>query len=239
MTKTNKALSLAETLLTLTILGVVAALTIMVLIPNTQGKEKLVKIQRSFSILSNAYENTSTKYGHILDWDAVNTGAFGDTITNAMLLAKNCYTRTDLATVNDCVPGCPKIYQTTGTMLDVCKSSSVYKVMTNDGFSYAFQIESQSCDINVSNNDPEAPFALKQVCGTIMTDIYSTKTGQDKNLYGADLFLFYITREGIYPAGLADDIKFPYNDNLCKKTVTTNIPGCTAKYIYDKTKIKE
>lgn len=238
MINEKKAFTVGEMLMTMTILGVVATLSIIVILPDTQGKETLVKVQRAYSILSNAYENASTKYGPILDWDAVNSHSFGETMANQMLIAANCKTQTDLTTVNDCIPGCPKIYKTTGTQLDVCTSSDVSKLMTNDGFSYAFQIESQSCDIDVTNNAPKAPFALKQVCGTAMTDLYSKKKGQNKNIYGADLFLFYITREGIYPVGLTDDVKFPYSEEKCKKTITENTPGCTAKYIYDKTKIK-
>lgn len=239
MSVRKKAFSLGEALLSLVIIGVVASLTIMVLIPDTKGKETLVKVQRAYSILSNAYENSATKFGPILDWNEVNSASFGYTIANSMLLAKDCKTENDLPLINDCVPDCPKIYTTTKTLIDVCKSSSVSKLMTNDGFSYAFQIESQSCDINVSNNSENAPFALKQVCGTAMTDIYSSKAGRNKNLYGVDLFLFYITREGIIPVGLPDDIKFPPPaENTCKKEITTNVPECTAQYIYTKTKIE-
>lgn len=238
--KLNKAFSLAETLIALVIIGVVAAMTIMVLIPETKGKEKLVKIKRAYSILSNAYENTVTLYGPILDWDTVDSAAFAHKIEKSMRVAKNCGTATNLTITNDCVPGCPKIYTTSKTLLDVCTSDNVAKLMTDDGFSYAFQIENSNCSINVTANAVKDIAALKQVCGTAMTDIYSTKAGKDKNLYGVDLFLFYITRDGLVPAGIDSDTKFGNHDaSLCKKIITENIPGCTATFLYDKSKIDE
>ncbi|MBR2525905.1 type II secretion system protein [bacterium] len=238
--KFNRAFSLAETLIALVIIGVVAAITIMVLIPDTKGKERIVKLQRAYSILANAYENTATKFGPIIDWGTINSESFGYTIGNSMRVAKNCSTATDLTTINDCIPGCPKIYTTAKNLLDVCTSGNVAKLMTDDGFSYAFQIESSSCDINVTDNSEKANSALKQVCGTAMTDIFSTKKGNNKNLYGVDLFLFYITRDGIYPAGIEDDTKFKTNEpSKCKKIMTENIPGCTAVFLYDKTKVEE
>ena len=227
------AFSLPEVLIALVVIGVVVSMTIMVLIPDTKNKEKIVKIKKSYSILANAYENTATKYGPIIDWDSRTSESVANTMADAMRVAKNCGTATNLTNENECMPGCPKIYTTTKTLLDVCTSGNVAKLMTQDGYSYAFQIENSNCDLNITDNSESANPAFKQVCGTAMTDIYSSKRGRDKNLYGVDLFLFYITRDGIYPVGIESDTKFGnYDSAKCKKIISENIPGCTATFLY-------
>ena len=66
-----------------------------------------------------------------------------------------------------------------------------------------------------------------------MTDLNSSSFGKNKNIYGKDLFLFYITRDGIYPAGIQDDAKFGnYDASKCKKIVSEHTPGCTATFLY-------
>ena len=239
MSKSNKAFTLAEVLLALAIIGVLVTVTILVVLQDTAGRETLLKVQKSYTIFSNAFENSVTKYGDIIDWDSVDTQTFAHHVGNSILAAANCGTANDLSTVNDCVPGCPKIYKISGEMLDVCKSSDVSKLMTPDGQSYAFQIEDPSCSTDVTNNAANAPKGLKMVCGTVMVDIFASKAGNNKNMYGKDLFLFYITKDGILPAGLSDDKKFPYDASKCKKRVTENTAGCTAQYIYNKNKIDE
>ncbi len=233
------AFTLAETLLALAIIGVIVVMTILVVMQDTSGKETLIKVQKSYSVLSNAFENALTKYGQVVDWDEISTGSFERKMNDTMLAARNCGTANNLTAKNDCVPGCPSLYTIEGSLLNTCTSSNVSKMMTADGFSYAFQIEDIGCATDVTGNTDRAPSALKQVCGTIMVDIYATKKGREKNIYGSDLFLFYITREGILPVGLADDKKFPFDKTLCKKKVTQNLPGCTSQYIYDKHKIEE
>lgn len=239
MLEQKYAFTLGEALLAMATLGVVAALTIIVLSQDTQGKETILKVKKAYSVMSNAYENASTKYGEIAEWDDISSAAFGNNIGNSMNLSTNCGTASNLPKYNDCVPDCPKIYKAGGGSLDTCTSSDVAKMITTDGFSYAFQIESKTCDIDVTKGSENAPLILKRVCGTAMTDIYNSRKGKNKNLYGVDLFLFYITKDGIIPVGLDSDKTYEYKEGECARKITTDAFGCTAKLIYDKKVIEE
>jgi len=235
----NKAFTLAEALMTMVILGVVVAFTIPIVMQDSYGRETVLKVRKAYSILSNSYENTSTKYGPILEWDTISTASYGDKMAKSILLGKNCGTANNLTKNNDCMPGCPKIYKADGSNLDVCTSSDVAKLMSSDGISYAFQIEDSTCSKDITNNAENVPLILKQVCGTAIADIYHSQSGKNKNLYGSDIFLFYITRDGLIPAGLDADKVYPYKASECVKRLTKDSFGCAAKIIYDKEKIDE
>lgn len=238
MKRKNIAFTAAEALFALVIIGVIAAFTIPIVVQNSYGRETILKVKKAHSILSNSYENATTKYGEISEWSSVTSAVFNDRMMSAMLAAKNCGTDANLGMRNDCVPDCPNIYKAGGGYLNTCTSSDVAKMMSTDGTSYAFQIESPNCDVDVTNDDSSAPLYLKQVCGTALADIFNSQKGRNRNLYGVDLFLFYITRDGIYPVGLSYDKKYPYEESKCVKGITTNVIGCTARMIYGKEKIE-
>ncbi len=240
MLNISRAFTLAEAMFALIIIGIVASLTIPTVIQNSQGRETVLKVRKAYSVLSNAYENATTKYGEISEWDTIDTASYGTKMAANILQGYNCGTANNLTINNDCVPGCPKIYKANGESIDnVCTSSDVAKLMASDGTSYAFQIEDPTCSIDITENAANAPLNLKQVCGTALADIYQSKAGKNKNLYGADLYLFYITKDGIIPAGLDLDKKYPYNASDCVKRITKDAFGCGAKLIYDKDKVDE
>ncbi len=59
---------MAEVLITLAVIGVVAALTIPTLINNYQEKVTVTKLKKTYSILSNAYQLAKIDYGSIDTW---------------------------------------------------------------------------------------------------------------------------------------------------------------------------
>ena len=236
MYRNKFAFTLPEVLMTLLVLGVVVAFTIPIVVQNSYGRETVLKVRKAYSILSNSYENASTKYGGISEWDTVSSASYGAKMANSILLGTNCGTASNLTTNNDCMPGCPKIYKANGGSLEVCTSSDVAKLMAADGISYAFQIEDSNCGIDITDNAANAPINLKHICGTAIADIYHSKAGKNKNLYGSDIFLFYITSDGVIPAGIDLDKKYPYKASDCVKRITKDAFGCAAKLVYDKEK---
>ena len=77
--KLLKGFTLAEVLITLGIIGVVAALTLPSLISNHQEKVKITKLKKAYSVLSNAYIMTQSKYGDVDNWTDVDLNTFTDT----------------------------------------------------------------------------------------------------------------------------------------------------------------
>lgn len=64
----KKAFTLAEVLITLGIIGVVAALTMPSLINNSQEKANVTKLTKDYALLSQAITSATTANGMISDW---------------------------------------------------------------------------------------------------------------------------------------------------------------------------
>lgn len=68
------AFTLAEVLITLGIIGVVAALTLPSLIQNYHEKQRVTQLKKAYSVMQNAFLMAQEEYGEVTDW--------GLTITN-------------------------------------------------------------------------------------------------------------------------------------------------------------
>lgn len=71
--KNNKAFTLAEVLITIGIIGVVAAMTIPTLLSNYTKKRTITKLQRAISVLNQAYRQSVDDVGDSID-EAYNMG---------------------------------------------------------------------------------------------------------------------------------------------------------------------
>ena len=74
------AFTLAETLIVMGIIGVVAALTIPNLNSSTADKEKVAKLKKVYSNLNDAIGRTEAVYGNISEWQWANSA--GPTVNN-------------------------------------------------------------------------------------------------------------------------------------------------------------
>ena len=84
----NKLLgfTLAEVLITLGIIGIVAAITMPALIANYQKKKAVTQLKATYSILSQAFERAKTDYGDMTYWD---TGDYYGQTSNNTELSKS------------------------------------------------------------------------------------------------------------------------------------------------------
>lgn len=71
--KSFNGFTLAEVLITLGIIGIVAALTLPTLITNYQKKRAVTQLKATYSILSQAFEMAKSDYGDMTYWD---TGSY-------------------------------------------------------------------------------------------------------------------------------------------------------------------
>ena len=65
----ERAFTLAETLITLTIIGVIAVISCMVMIANVRKEATVVQVKSAYSILSNAINKSVLDNGYVEDWD--------------------------------------------------------------------------------------------------------------------------------------------------------------------------
>ncbi len=63
------AFTLAEVLITLGIIGIVAALTMPALIGNYRKKQTVVQLKKIYSAMSQSVQMSQSNYGDIADWD--------------------------------------------------------------------------------------------------------------------------------------------------------------------------
>ena len=80
--------TLAEVLITLGIIGVVAALTISVLVKNYREKVLVTQLQKNYSLFSQVIRELSYEYGD--DWDSVRIDNLFDDITSKVKTVKIC-----------------------------------------------------------------------------------------------------------------------------------------------------
>ena len=70
------AFTLAEVLITLGIIGVVAAMTIPTLIANYQEKQTVSRLTKAYATISNAYQMARTEYGDLYAWGFTEDSSF-------------------------------------------------------------------------------------------------------------------------------------------------------------------
>ena len=168
------AFTLAETLIVMGIIGVVAALTIPNLNSSTADKEKVAKVKKLYSNLNEALGRAIAVYGPIDEWYSGKTSeackqVFYERITEFMKVTKTCAPNTS---------GCWKNF-------DGSSTSKWYTVITADGSSVFFGSWS-SC----SNTD-----GANENCAKIYVDIDGPQKGNSK--MGKDQFRFSATRTGL------------------------------------------
>lgn len=210
--------TLAEVLITLGIIGVVAGMTIPILMNNTQRREYVTALKKANSIIAQAIIMIKQDNGGTL----VGIGNSSNVFLQYLHYSKKC---------NAGEPGCwaNPTYNLNGTLTSNVSSGNLYvfspqqTAVLSDGMLLNFCSFIASCD--------NAGYSLNGVnmsCGRLQVDVNGFK---GPNTYGRDIFEFYVTDRGPIPSG-ANGI---LTTGICDPTVTTDINGlaCTAKVLND------
>ena len=148
------AFTLAETLIVMGIIGVVAALTLPNLNSSTGDKEKVAKVKKIYQNLNDAFARAQVVYGPYSEWfrnDNANTIRCAQRITEFMKISKNC----EMSTNKGCFKN--NIIDDASTLPQQCidSDSSIYKLILADGSSIAFDnIDSSNLQIYVDIDGP-------------------------------------------------------------------------------------
>ena len=180
------AFTLAEVLITLGIIGVVAAMTMPSLINSTQKQELVAQYKKVYSVLSQAYLMISNDNGGSLEGVFTSNNDYIDVFSKYIKDVKTCRTNEEV----------------TRCYLDSFKSLSGHVVNTDpgstlttpDGAILLFLHDSNTCTGTRELNKPID-------CGRIRVDVNGVKK---PNTVGYDIFDFYITQNGIIPRGHED-----------------------------------
>lgn len=88
------AFTLAEVLVTLGIIGIVAAMTLTSLIENYQKKQTAMRLKEAYSLLNQAVQQSELVNGEINSWNfGTAHGDFAEGINSAALAFQNVYAK--------------------------------------------------------------------------------------------------------------------------------------------------
>ena len=210
----KNAFTLAEVLITLGIIGVVAAMTIPTLIKNYQREQTVTQLKKTYSMLSTAIQKYAADSSCIGDLSCTGdfSGAydyipFGDAIAPYLKLNFNCKDTFEAKGTERCLP-VETFSKSNNDAWNMLGSS--YKLLTLDGVGISISDdEDGNCVSDMGKN------SLKNVCGRISIDLNGPKP---PNRWGKDSFEFFITKSGtLYPNGGHD---FYYNTEYWDSTTT-------------------
>ncbi|MBR1753944.1 type II secretion system protein, partial [bacterium] len=220
-----RGFTLAEVLITLGIIGVVAALTIPTLMQKTNEREIISALKKSHSNLSQAYKLAKVEHGSPDTWyneesdvnDTTRSTLMGEIFKPYLKNAKYCGTGTGL--------GCFD-YETSvdfagNEKIKYGNETYLSKFILADGTSIFF--------FSYGGTARNLGGPYKKSYGSIGVDINGAKLPNKK---GVDTFLFIITEDTILPFGIngvEDTYAFP---NACSSTSTNN-DACAAWVIYN------
>jgi prepilin-type N-terminal cleavage/methylation domain-containing protein len=226
----NKAFTLAEVLITLLIIGVVASLTIPAIIADTEKAETATQVKKYQSVISQAVMNIKNEYGSIIN-SPLNSNSSVTTEWNAL--------KSKLNIVKDCGilagQGCwanvmsKYLYGTDAKNWDLYTSGG--KGILQDGSSICLEAGS-NCSSNVSSNNSGPLY--NTMCAEVCIDVNGIKA---PNQSGRDIFCWYILQNGtVYPVGSLDDVRRGCDPTSSDVSYGTNGSpgrgtGCTSRVI--------
>jgi len=220
------AFTLAEVLITLGIIGVVAALTIPTLMANYQKVQEIAGLKKAYAEITEALKLMATDAGcpdnlgcvDALDSETNNTvgnttDQLGNQFKKYFKLAKDCGSTYDASDANTkCLSdsysmgykGATGGYQIANMNDD---QNGGYNFITADGFAISLR-SNGSCDSNDASS--KTNLNLNQDCGQLIVDINGSK---GPNFFGRDIFVFLITNgkgPALYPMGGSEYIYADY-----------------------------
>ncbi len=207
MLKFQKGFTLAEVLITLAIIGVVAALTIPVVVRNYQKTQTVVRLKKVYTTLANTTNLIISEEGAVKGWATSKQNIYRLYKPKLKILKEcaataGCFEQTPVKHLNDNQSG-------------DWNNLNYYKIILADGTQVMFNdVISADCDLNNNINRGSIDY-----CTDIIVDINGTKP---PNRIGRDIFDFVLKEKGIEPAGC--DI-----ENLCNKNSSGH--ACTCKII--------
>ena len=218
----KNAFTLAELLIVLGIIGIVAALTMPALIASHKEKETVTRLKKAYSTLSNAYNLAIAENSTPDNWNLI--GACDpqgvENMMNKLVpylnVTKNCGRN------KGCFPNV--IYKNLNNTdyYNINTNICFARIILTDGTIIASYVNSADCTTGEGSSTE-----LQQICGTFWID---TNGFKPPNTMGKDLFSFYATKNVIVPTG-THDTTFPSFYSTCK---TSNIGwGCAAWVIFN------
>ena len=215
----KKAFTMAEVLITIGIIGLVAAMTLPSLVQNYQEKVMVNRLKKVYSTLSQLYLLVSEIDGPPDQWGFAyredGTTNLSGTIQN---IFKKHLRQLQICEDDYCQRPTYKLLNgsehgnssyTIGNNAMILEDGTILRANIDDG-------NQLDCSLKRGTTN-----ALKNVCFSIHVDINGR---QNPNTYGRDVFAFYWTKFGIVPVGTAEENSH-VSFNTCSLSNSSNYSG--------------
>lgn len=203
--KTKSAFTLAETLMTLAIIGVIAAMTMPGLQQHAQLQANVALVKKAYSTLSSATRGIKMENGPVRMWDLSSKTEIIKLYKQKMSFMAEPGEEYPVKFLNGT--------ERANTTADMFSPENGF--ITADGMLWYIESTSAACSLTTDN--------MKQACIDIGVDVNGQK---GPNIVGRDIFAFYVTNDGsVYPEGGGFDLQ----PTTCSKNSTGW--GCTARVI--------
>jgi prepilin-type N-terminal cleavage/methylation domain-containing protein len=200
-----RGFTLAEVLVTLMIIGVIASITIPSLKKSTDEKSSIANLKKAYSVLSNATGMLEVEYGSIKRWSWNDWAVIMDEMYIPLFnVTKNC----------KLAGGCWD-YDLSGNAYK--SGGGMYTFITADGMTWAIGGRDKTC------SSVEDTY-IKNGCGWFEVDVNGPKKPNQK---GVDVLGFTITPEGVFPFGGCPGCNY----GSCAGGTATAGWGCTARLL--------
>ena len=226
-----KAFTLAEVLITIGIIGVVAAMTLPTLVNSTKNKELAVGLQKAYSIIQQAVQRMSYEEGLDITWDNYPNKTFAPVFFKYVKHYGNCGPNGCLSA--DIAPGDGEIFARVSKYKTYNKSQNVTLEWFDEG--QALLTDGMFIMVNNSSN--------KSLGIVISVDVngYNKKP----NAWGHDLFSFYVDKQKVIPIGSPDAKLIP--DGVAWKSYACDVNssernngmGCAYRALTEKDYFKQ
>ncbi|MBR1754332.1 type II secretion system protein, partial [bacterium] len=220
-----RGFTLAEVLITLGIIGVVAAMTIPTLMQKTNDKDIVAQLSKDYSVLSQAWKMVEMEYGTIDKWglNKTATGTYdsehNEILDNSALGIVSSRLREHLNVKKEYTTGEIINNNQTCFLNGSCSDGPVKGGAENSTFELSDGSIVSFGWYNTSSNSIDMTVALP---------------AKNKYTFGENKFYFLISPKGVMPEGYIDEPNAPFF-YFCKPNAPSQPGrGCTAWVIYNK-----
>ena len=210
----NKAFTLAEVLITLGIIGTVAAFTLPTLISKYQEHVIISKYKKMYSTLANAYNLAIAENGSPDQWQVETRIDFLKKLEPYLNVSEECYNKVGCTTMGNYVSLSGEI------MFGNFNNSTVFpKLRLNNGFSISMTTNPNPDCIYTYTDKNGTTTKTNNVCAQCYGIITNTKSDKEHNVYGKDFFSFVFTKQAVMPTG------YKTSDYIVKANCNKSIHG--------------
>lgn len=216
----RKAFTLAEVLITLGIIGVVAAMTLPALINKTHGAQYKTALQKSYSVLTQALQSLNADQGFVAKRDTYANKTFANYYKKYFKILKDCNN-------DSCVSGA--IDESGTFLINTYKTFSKNRKVSSKFFDDGQFILTDGMVLFIEDNTDSSDTGSG--VGSMFISVDINGYTKNPNAWGHDLFTFQIMNDSgkLLPMG-AEGTVFEDLDTYCSPASSNAQNGIACTY---------